>query len=86
MPRLHARVTQREVLVEIVAAEQDRRRTRAQRAAQLADRDLVQVLVVDVELVAVGLQQLRVRLLIRPDELAGPREHERAARRARRLG
>jgi hypothetical protein len=79
---LHARVVQREVFLQIVAAEQDGRRTRAQRATQLAHRDLVQVLVVDVEVIAVGLQQLLIGLLVFPDELARPREHERAARRA----
>ena len=41
---------------------------------------MVQVAVVHVELVAVGLQHLLVRLLVRPDELAGARKHERAAR------
>src|SRR5207253_2998089 len=37
------------------------------------------------ELVAVGLQHLLVRLLVRPDDLARAREHERAARIVVRL-
>ena len=76
---LACRLLQREILFQVVAAEQDRRRRRAERIAQLPHRDLVQVLVVDVQLLAVGLQQLLVGLLVGPDEFAGPRENEGAA-------
>ncbi|SPA48569.1 protein of unknown function [Cupriavidus taiwanensis] len=72
-------VPDHEVLVEVVAAEQDRRRAGTQRAVELALGDLVQVLVIDVQGLAVGLQQLLVGLGIAPGELARTREHEGAA-------
>ena len=43
-----------EVLLDVVAAREQRRRAAAQRALQLLDRDLVQVLVVDPQLCAVA--------------------------------
>jgi hypothetical protein len=79
------RFAQREILFQVIAAEQDRGRRRAQRAAQFLDRHLVQVLVVDVQLVAIGLQQLLVRLQVGPDELARAGEQEGAGGYRREL-
>ena len=69
---------ERERLLHVVAAGQQRRRRRAQRLAQLAHRDLVQVLVVDPHLLAVADDQLLARLRIAPAKLPGTREREAA--------
>ena len=44
---------------------------RTDRIAQRPDRDLIEVFVVNVKLLAIGLQYLLVRLLVGPDEFAG---------------
>lgn len=75
-----------EVLFQVIAAEQDGGWRRAERIAQLLGGDLVEVLVVDEQFFAIGLDHLLVRFLVGPDELARAREHEAAAGGVDHLG
>lgn len=81
-----AGILEGEVLFQVIAAEQDRRRRGAERVAQLLGGDLVQILVVDEEFFAIGLDHLFIGFLVGPDELARTREHEAAAGGVEHLG
>jgi hypothetical protein len=73
-----ARVLEHEARVEIVRAEEDGGRRGGDRVADLADRHLPQVLVVEVQPLAVGDDQLLVGHGHLPAEAPGAREGERA--------
>src|SRR5690606_20058147 len=69
-----------EVLLDVVAAREQRGRTAAERLADRLDRDLIEVLVVHPQLRAVAYDQLLVGLFVRPADAARPHEVHRAAR------
>ena len=70
---LRRQITPRERLLDVLVAGQKSRRRAAQRIADLAHDDLVQVLVEDPDPLAITDQQLLVGLLDDPAEFAGPR-------------
>ena len=79
-PFLVAEIGQRIALLDFVAAGEQRRRAAAQRAVQLAHRDLVEVLVVNPQLRAVADDGLLVGLVVFPAEFARPRKLHGAGR------
>src|SRR5437868_4797599 len=84
-----AAIDQNEIYLEYVAACQQRSRRRAERAIQLLDDYLIEIAIINPEFFTIADEQLRIRLVIAPAELARPSERECAAgslRHTSRLG
>ena len=78
-PVVLAHFRQLECLVQVTHAEQHRRRCRLDRFAGLADRHLPKSFIVEIQLLPVRHDQLRIRLVDLPAEIARPRERKAAA-------
>src|SRR5437879_7586576 len=82
---LLAGVGELERLLDAARAREQRRGRRAERALELAHRDLVQLPVVDPDTLAVADDHLVGGLVVHPAEAAGPLEDKAAARLLRQL-
>src|SRR5690349_18282792 len=68
------------VLLDLVASCKERRRARAERPVEAAHRDLVEILVVEPDLLAIADDHLLLGFVVLPAEFAGPRELHGAGR------